>query len=1241
MRRTRSARVERIGVMGVGMVVERDLDWVYREQPVEDYGIDAHLEVVENDETVTGQLIAVQVRSRERPFDRIEGGWIVRDSLEHLDYWMGHVLPVILVVYDTHSERAYWQRVSRHTVVPTGSGFKIEVPESQPLDATARSALREIAARADDRALQRFEVMCGYLPTPCAEALQKAHAGDPMTAARLAALLAEGRAQPSLTAQSVLAAPPRGMTDSSWRLWQALGAYAAEHEFRTAAAAAFERAAAYADADARPRLLGLAACLLAATALATGDEETVAEARRLVGDVRDADRSSLLADLAEAVIGAAQRDDERSWIPRPWELPHSVKSLSDEDLSRDAMLSIAVGDDALIRGDVEAAVTRYEAAVAALPTSPGPKMKLAHALVRRATEGSQLAAVDYEDAERLAREALAEQRRWAGPSEHASELLLRILFARSSFTEAVEQARLDPAGKALPREAAHEGVRFLGARAAVALGKLGVADNLAAGITHPLTAAQFTAWRSEADGDAATRRQAWERVAELAAESRDLTAMLVASHRLAAAGVWPIAGLDNASTAGVLPANLISILAAVADASAGNVDSAIASLRPMEDTEILAVEHQAKILEDADRVDEAVEVCLAGAQRFQAPHLRFMASEALAGAGRADEAAALLVGLLASGVGSPDARRSIRLKLIEHGYARSDWAAVEGHAFAELGAASRTEVPPIGRPADETDQFAWALIGARFNYRDLDGAAAAWRRYKPAIASPRHAEAWLQLQRAGAWRAEDIGVALAIAEQWPGEEQLVSHVVATVLLETAGDDGGRRLGLTDVLAARLAAVQARYHADYPDGALQMVEFDVDRFVEDIAARLESVARISADLEGMVRDHRLPVGVYASTFHRPYALAVLTRPAGITPAGTPFENDYDRELQAASRALDRGLAVCETSALYLSVLLDEHWAAIRGRFHRLLLPLVSYDDILRTVDELVVPASGTMDYDPHAGRLVLHEPTPETTSLLRERAAALEARARTLTRIPVGELTALPLQDAVHDAAWLASIQLAADTGNALYSDDVALRELAHAVGVEAFGTLALVHTLINRRQIDDITELVLRKLVPEYVVDLPVPLEVLIDIAAADGWVSGPAMTIVTRPRWWADTRDAAQDFLDIARRVATEEPQALRQWVYAAAVGAGGSNAPETKSNAIAMVATLVVAQVTGLSDSLFADVVTAARDAARSIGCDEPTARMVAAMCAVAADLSGRDPDDEIVRSEVEQAFAEVATR
>lgn len=168
--------------------------------------------------------------------------------------------------------------------------------------------------------------------------------------------------------------------------------------------------------------------------------------------------------------------------------------------------------------------------------------------------------------------------------------------------------------------------------------------------------------------------------------------------------------------------------------------------------------------------------------------------------------------------------------------------------------------------------------------------------------------------------------------------------------------------------------------------------------------------------------------------------------------------------------------------------------------------------------------------------------------------------------------------------------------------DVALRQLARSCGVEAFGTLALLHALIRRGDLEDITEAVLRVLVPEYVVDLPVPIDLLMEIAAEDDWASGPAMTIVLRPRWWADVHDAWPQFLEIARRVEAENPEVLGQWVFAAALGTAGNNTPETKSNAITMIATLVVARVTGLQGPRFPQVVAAARDAARSLDAEDP---------------------------------------
>jgi uncharacterized protein DUF4365 len=50
MRRKPSANVASAGVTHTKLAVEDKLEWLFREQPTEDYGIDAQVEVVEEQE---------------------------------------------------------------------------------------------------------------------------------------------------------------------------------------------------------------------------------------------------------------------------------------------------------------------------------------------------------------------------------------------------------------------------------------------------------------------------------------------------------------------------------------------------------------------------------------------------------------------------------------------------------------------------------------------------------------------------------------------------------------------------------------------------------------------------------------------------------------------------------------------------------------------------------------------------------------------------------------------------------------------------------------------------------------------------------------------------------------------------------------------------------------------------------------------------------------------------------------
>jgi hypothetical protein len=85
MRRTSSATAATAGVTRARLAVEEDLGWLFREQSTEDYGIDAHAELVADDD-VSGRLLALQIKSG-RSWFREPGpaGWWYRPGAAWFD----------------------------------------------------------------------------------------------------------------------------------------------------------------------------------------------------------------------------------------------------------------------------------------------------------------------------------------------------------------------------------------------------------------------------------------------------------------------------------------------------------------------------------------------------------------------------------------------------------------------------------------------------------------------------------------------------------------------------------------------------------------------------------------------------------------------------------------------------------------------------------------------------------------------------------------------------------------------------------------------------------------------------------------------------------------------------------------------------------------------------------------------------------------------------------------------------
>ena len=127
--------IERIGVHHCALVAEKN-GWMFREQPINDIGIDAHIELVDSRE-VPKQLLALQVKGGASWFKEQRNGCVIFRGINDRQYlyWTMNSLPCIVVLYNPDDESCIWQELSKRTIKKTnggdGKGYFVEVPLNQ------------------------------------------------------------------------------------------------------------------------------------------------------------------------------------------------------------------------------------------------------------------------------------------------------------------------------------------------------------------------------------------------------------------------------------------------------------------------------------------------------------------------------------------------------------------------------------------------------------------------------------------------------------------------------------------------------------------------------------------------------------------------------------------------------------------------------------------------------------------------------------------------------------------------------------------------------------------------------------------------------------------------------------------------------------------------------------------------------------------------------------------------------
>ena len=128
-----TSTTERLGVAYLQTIIATN-GWFFREQFVHDYGIDVIIEIVEKDRP-TGQLIAVQVKTGESYFSESDDYSVTyRPDNKHIEYWLNHDLPVIIMLFHPVEKKAIWLPVTKESVVATGKAYKLIIPKESVLN---------------------------------------------------------------------------------------------------------------------------------------------------------------------------------------------------------------------------------------------------------------------------------------------------------------------------------------------------------------------------------------------------------------------------------------------------------------------------------------------------------------------------------------------------------------------------------------------------------------------------------------------------------------------------------------------------------------------------------------------------------------------------------------------------------------------------------------------------------------------------------------------------------------------------------------------------------------------------------------------------------------------------------------------------------------------------------------------------------------------------------------------------
>lgn len=141
-----------VGINAVSRIVNDEWGWIFRRNHGEnDFGIDAYIDRVDDDGNVTGQCLAVQIKTGASYFRQSTTRSIVYyGEKKHLNYYLNLPMPVIIVICNDQTKECLWACFDAEKTEGTGSGWKTNIPLASILSTDSKHQMECILGEAGD-----------------------------------------------------------------------------------------------------------------------------------------------------------------------------------------------------------------------------------------------------------------------------------------------------------------------------------------------------------------------------------------------------------------------------------------------------------------------------------------------------------------------------------------------------------------------------------------------------------------------------------------------------------------------------------------------------------------------------------------------------------------------------------------------------------------------------------------------------------------------------------------------------------------------------------------------------------------------------------------------------------------------------------------------------------------------------------------------------------------------------------